>query len=171
MKKLGLVLLGVVAVAILLAPLDGCSVQPRPQSLDDKAQEIYRSLMCPICPGQTIDQSQSELSAQMRAVVRDKLERGEAREEILEFFVERYGEGVLAAPAKSGFNLAAWISPFAAIIVGGVIIWLATRKWVRRGKKLAPEVNTPSPGAGPDDKKYLAQVERDLKEFGRRGPE
>lgn len=170
MKKFGLLLLSVVAAAILLAPLDGCSVPPRPQSLDEKAQDIYRSLMCPLCPGQTIDQSQSELSAQMRGVVREKLERGETKEEILEFFVERYGEGVLAVPVKSGFNLAVWLSPIAAIIIGGVVVWLTIRKWVRRGQKLAPGVTTPSPGAGADDGKYRAKVEEDLKNFGEKGP-
>src|SRR3972149_402861 len=119
MKKLGFLLLSLVAIALLVM-LGGCSVPERTRSLDEKAQDIYRSLMCPLCPGQTIAESQSELSAQMRAVVREKLEQGATKEDILQFFVERYGEGVLAAPAKSGFSLVAWLAPIVGIVVGGI---------------------------------------------------
>ncbi|MBI4303624.1 MAG: cytochrome c-type biogenesis protein CcmH, partial [Chloroflexi bacterium] len=132
MKKQGLLLLILLLGTILLVMLGGCSVPERTPSLDEKAQDIYGSLMCPLCPGQTIGESQSELSAQMRALVREKLEQGETKEEILQFFVERYGEGVLAAPAKSGFNLIAWFAPVVGIVVGGILLWLVIRKWARR---------------------------------------
>src|SRR3972149_12318111 len=149
MKKLGFLLLSLVAIALLVM-LGGCSVPERTRSLDEKAQDIYRSLMCPLCQRQTIEQSQSELSAQMRAVVREKLEQGETKEEILQFFVERYGETVLAAPVKSGFNLIAWLAPITGIIVGGIALWLTIRKWARRGNESSSEPVTPSP-ANTDD--------------------
>ncbi|MEK7806332.1 MAG: cytochrome c-type biogenesis protein CcmH, partial [Chloroflexota bacterium] len=75
---------------------------------ESEAYAIDRMLMCPICAGQTIDQSQSALAGQMRRLVREMLAQGETREEVLEFFAERYGQKVLAAPPKSGANLLAW---------------------------------------------------------------
>ncbi|MBM2831223.1 MAG: cycL [Dehalococcoidia bacterium] len=167
MKKLCFLLSSLVVLAILLVALDRSYVKQPPQSLDEKAQEVYRSLMCPLCPGQTIAQSQSELSAQMRGLVREKLEQGETKEEILRFFAERYGEAVLAAPVRSGFNLAAWVIPFAAIVVGGILMWRTIRKWVRQGRGM----EFSSKGIGPpaetsaDDEKYLERVERELREF------
>ncbi|MQF83144.1 cytochrome c-type biogenesis protein CcmH, partial [SAR202 cluster bacterium AD-802-E10_MRT_200m] len=87
------------------------------------AQGIDRRLVCPVCPGETIDQSQVELAKQMQVIVREKLRTGESEEDILKFFVERYGESVLAAPSKQGFNLIVWLfPPFAAIIFLLVLI-------------------------------------------------
>ncbi|MEE8469843.1 MAG: cytochrome c-type biogenesis protein CcmH, partial [Dehalococcoidia bacterium] len=116
MKKRGLMALGPLMVATVLLASFGCTTQQQQEPLDVLAQDIYRNLMCPLCPGQTIEQSQSELSAQMRFVVREKLAQGETREEILQFFVERYGESVLAAPAKSGFSLIVWLTPILGIL-------------------------------------------------------
>src|SRR3990170_5171773 len=142
MKKLGFLLATLLVGTILLVMLGGCSAPERTQSLDEKAQDIYRSLMCPLCEGQTIEQSQSELSAQMRAVVRDKVEQGETKEEILQFFVERYGDAVLAAPVKSGFNLIAWLAPITGIAVGGVVLWFIARKWTGGRKEHPTETVT-----------------------------
>jgi cytochrome c-type biogenesis protein CcmH len=163
MKKPGLLLLSLLVGTILLVRLGGCSVQERTQSLDEKAQDIYRSLMCPLCQGQTIEQSQSEPSAQMRALVREKLEQGETKEKILQFFVERYGEAVLAAPVKSGFNLVAWLTPTAGIVVGGIILWLAIRKWVRGGKESSSRPVT-STTDDADYEEHRRRLEKELDE-------
>ena len=82
-------------------------------------------LMCPVCPAETIDQAQVEYSKQMRRVVREMLAQGNSRDEILDFFAERYGPQVLAAPPKSGLSLLAWIVPVVAVfavIAGGLLV-------------------------------------------------
>ncbi|MBI2850559.1 MAG: cytochrome c-type biogenesis protein CcmH [Chloroflexi bacterium] len=166
MKRLGFLLLSLLVGLFLLVMLGGCSAPERTQSLDEQAREIYRSLMCPICQGQTIEQSQSEVSAQMRAIVREKLEQGETKEEILQFFVERYGEGVLAAPVKSGFSLIAWLAPITGIVIGGIILWFTIRKWPGRGNESSPVTQT-SDITG--DEKYRKRLEKELKDFGEGG--
>ena len=168
MKKLVFLLLGLLAGTTLIVLLGGCSVPGRTPSLDEKAQDIYRNLMCPLCPGQTIAESQSELSAQMRAVVREKLEQGATKEEILQFFVERYGEAVLAAPAKSGFSLIVWLAPITGIVVGGIVLWLVTRKWARNGQKPSSKPVTSTPNKA-DEEEYRKQLEEELKGFDERG--
>lgn len=161
-------LLSLLAGLILPVLLIGCSAPEGGASLDEQAQDIYHSLMCPICPGQTIAQSQTELSAQMRAIVREKLEQGETREEILQFFVERYGETVLAAPPKSGFNLVVWLVPATGIILGGVLLWWIVRRWVRREKESSPGPVAPANDII-DGEKYRRQLDRELKDFDERG--
>lgn len=167
MKKSGLWLVSLLLGTTLIVLLGGCSVPERTLSFDEQAQDIYRSLMCPLCPGQTIAESQSELSAQMRAVVREKLEQGATKEEILQFFAERYGEAVLAAPAQSGFNLIAWLTPITAIIVGGIILWLVIRKWAMSGKG-HPSGAVPTRDLAADEK-YHRRLEQELKDFDERG--
>jgi len=114
----------VVAVAALLA---GAAVSA--QTIDDRVRDIARQLMCPVCEGQTVAESSSELAEQMRAVIREQLEGGQHPEQILDYFVGRYGESILAAPPKRGLNLLVWIGPF-AVLLGGVGLAVRTlRRW------------------------------------------
>ena len=82
--------------------------------IERRASELNKTIMCPLCPGESIDQSQNPLSIQMRAAVSEKLAEGWTDDQIREFFVERYGPSVLLEPPTEGFGLAAWIVPPAA---------------------------------------------------------
>ncbi len=131
-----------------------------------KAQEIDRMLMCPVCPAQTIDQTEVPLAKQMRAQVRELLASGATREEVLAWFSasERYGPSVLAEPPRSGFYLIAWIVPgvvVVAALAGGVLTLRAMRG--RRGNG----DETAEPGDGDELQPYLAVVDRDLALDGR----
>ena len=102
------------ALLACLAAVTACATESGPsaaQDLEATAQGIDKNLMCPICPSETIDQSQTEIANQMRRTVREKLTEGESRDDILQFFVDRYGQDVLAVPPKSGFNLLVWLAP------------------------------------------------------------
>lgn len=168
MKKPGFILLSLLISLTVLISSYSCTALEQTQSLDEQAQEIYSSLMCPLCPGQTINQSQSELSAQMRSLVRYKLEQGETREEILQFFVEQYGEKVLAVPTKSGFNLIAWLTPVLGIFTGSLVLWIIIRRWVKGKNKSSAELLTPDSDNSYDEQ-YRDQLEKDLKDFDEKG--
>ena len=103
---------------------DGAPEQER------RAHELNKTIMCPLCPGESIDQSQNPLSVQMRAVVSEKIAEGWTDDEIRDFFVERYGPTVLMEPPTEGMGLVAWLVPpiAVAVVVGGmlgVFIWVA----------------------------------------------
>ena len=121
----------------LFAVLAACSSQEAPgvplqgEALEAQARSIDRSLMCPVCPGETIDQAQVEQARQMRQVVRDKLAEGLTRDQVLDFFADRYGEGILAAPPKGGFNLVAWTVPFGALAAGAALVYFVLRSMRR----------------------------------------
>ena len=125
-----------------------------------EAQAIDRMLMCPVCPAQTIDQTEVALAKQMRAQVRELLAGGATRKEVLAWFSapERYGPGVLAEPPRSGFYLIAWIVPgviVVAALAGGLLTLRAMR---RRDDDNGPD----TAGEGDDLQPYLAAVDRDL---------
>ncbi|MDR7500359.1 MAG: cytochrome c-type biogenesis protein CcmH, partial [Armatimonadota bacterium] len=81
-----------------------------------------RELMCPVCEGQTVAESNATLAVQMRAEIRARLQRGETREQILDYFVSQFGESVLAAPPKRGAGLVLWLTPVAAFAVGILVL-------------------------------------------------
>ena len=53
---------------------------------------LNKEIMCPVCPGESIDQSQNDLAIQMRFIVTKLVDEGKSDEEIKEYFVQRYGE-------------------------------------------------------------------------------
>ena len=123
------------------------------EQLEAEAQSIDESLICPSCPGKTIGQAQVAQAAQMRLLVREKLAEGWTRQEILDYFAERY-EGVLAEPPKEGFTLLAWVLPLVGIAGGAGVVYLVIRAMRRRAGPQSPDA---------DLDRYLDRVDRDLR--------
>jgi cytochrome c-type biogenesis protein CcmH len=71
-------------------------------------------------------------SDRMRNELTAGLERGDSDSLVLQSFVQKYGNTVLAAPTQSGFNIVAWIVPFAVFLLATAIaVWLV-RTWKSR---------------------------------------
>jgi cytochrome c-type biogenesis protein CcmH len=122
------------------------------QEYDDQAWRIAQELQCPICQGQSVAESNSQLAVQMRALIREKLAAGESREAILQFFVERYGDNVLMAPRFGGFNSVAWVVPYVGLLAAVLfLIWIVRRRSEREG---------PIADGQPEMAPYLAEVDR-----------
>ena len=99
--------------------------------LDDETRRIAKQLQCPVCAGAAVADSPSDLAGQMRSVIRAKLEAGESEEQIIAYFVERYGDGVLIEPPRRGIGLAVWLAPIGVLIAGAVLLWRVLKLWLR----------------------------------------
>ena len=123
-----------------------------------EAQAIDRMIMCPVCPAESIDQAQVPIARQMRRVVREMLAQGANRQEILDFFAQRYGQEILASPPKSGINLVAWIFPLVVVAVALGAGLLVIRSMSAR------QATEPSSTPRTDDElaPYLAMVDQEL---------
>ena len=155
-------LLTIISIAGLAVLVAGCASQTETKSaeeMEELAQGIGKKLMCPVCPSETIDQSQVQLAKQMRDIVREKLAAGESREEIFQFFVDRYGIGVLAEPPRSGFNLLVWVVPPIALVFGGLVLAVALRAMRRSHDSDAPEDGRADEA---DLEPYLSAVDREI---------
>ena len=75
--------------------------------------------------------SPSELANEMRALIREQLQQGNTPAQVLDYFAQRYGEWILLAPPKRGFNLIIWVLPFALLPIGAAVVYLGARRWVR----------------------------------------
>jgi len=89
---------------------------------DDKCGKVLINCTC-------------DTSKETRKVLMSKLESGLTVNQIVQQYVDKYGETILSAPTKSGFNLSAWIMPFAALVFGGFGVRKVMQSWIRRGKK------------------------------------
>jgi cytochrome c-type biogenesis protein CcmH len=84
-------------------------------------------------------------SERMRNELTAGLVRGDSDSLVLQSFVQKYGNTVLAAPTSSGFNVVAWIMPFAMFVLAlAIAVWLV-RMW--RARPVARPVARPSLGA------------------------
>ncbi|MBO8168604.1 MAG: cytochrome c-type biogenesis protein CcmH [Thermoanaerobacteraceae bacterium] len=100
--------------------------------VDEKLfKEIEANLMCTDGCGMYLKSCDNATAQQMRAEIRQKLKEGMTPEQIYGYMISIYGEEVMAAPPASiPFNIAAWVTPFLAILGGGLLIYTALDKWV-----------------------------------------
>ena len=130
-STLAALLLATVIQAPLPAPNE--SARPSPVQSDSALEAmttvLASELRCPVCQGNSIQDSPSELAQQMRDVIREQLRAGKTPDEVRAYFVDKYGEWILLAPKATGLNLIVYIVPFAAIALGGIIVWRTVRKW------------------------------------------
>ena len=131
--------------------------------LERRAHELNKTIMCPLCPGESIDQSQNPLSAQMRSIVAEKLADGWTDGQIREFFVERYGPSVLLEPPREGFGLTAWLVPPAAFALALVALLFALRRMTASRAPDDDGVDESAGGASQADG-YLARLRSALGE-------
>jgi len=110
-------------------------------TLDDRVYGIARQLMCPVCAGQTVAESDSSLAREMKAVIRQKLEAGESPQQILRYFVGQFGESVLAEPRAGGISLVLYAAPPLALLVGFAIAIVFIRR--ARARDRSPETAPP----------------------------
>src|SRR5580698_7728921 len=68
----------------------------------------------------------------MRNELQDAVNRGDSDSLVEQSFVQKYGPTVLAAPTTKGFDRAAYIIPFAALVLGFGLIGLVIRSWKNR---------------------------------------
>lgn len=129
--------------------------------------EVARELSCRCGCGMTVDgcnHTNCPFSIPARKSIDEKIASGMSKEAIMRTFVAQYGEQVLAAPTKKGFNLTAWILPFVMLIVGGGIVRAVIRRWTRAEAQPAHEQERLSEA---EDAEYRDKVERELKELDR----
>lgn len=131
-------------------------------------QELEEALTCQCGCGLTVhacNHLQCPSAIPLRQEIRDQMAQRLDSAAILAHFEQKYGEKILSSPTTRGFNLTAWITPFAALGLGGVVVVLTLLRWRRRSPRpVAAAPTPPSPGARSAHEQLL---ERELEEFDR----
>ena len=120
---------------------------------EELIMDIEKSLIAVCCwSGTVYDHGNSD----METIIASMVQSGNTKSEIMNHFVNQYGERVLAIPVMSGFNILAWIAP---ILIGliGILIWYLY-------------LNSPSTIVKPLKNEYndipnIDQIEQELKEM------
>src|SRR5437016_6732966 len=96
-----------------------------------RAQAIAAQLRCPVWQNESVADSPSELAAQMRTLIRAKVAAGETDQQIVDYFVSKYGEWILLEPPRRGPLWIVWLAPAVALL-GVAYLALSYVFWTAR---------------------------------------
>lgn len=103
-------------------------------------------------------------SERMRGELQAGLDQGKSDADILQDFTVKYGNTILAAPPKSGFDLVAWVMPFFMLALATVFAAFVISRW-RAGKDALPAMAAAAAQGradGLDDYRERARRETEL---------
>ena len=126
--------LALVAILLTLAPAAASALT---------VNEVAREVRCPTC-GTPLDVSNAPVAQDMKQFIAQRIRQGWSKERIIDALVAEFGDEVRATPAKSGFDLVAWLVPAFAVLLGLAAIPVIVRLWGRRGRQRDAEPPPPS---------------------------
>lgn len=127
---------------------------------DDDVLLIAKKLYCPVCPNTPLDVCETQACQDWRAQIRDQLSAGWTEEQIINYFVNQYGERVLAEPQRGGFTSLVWLLPVLAVLLG---LWVAYE--ILKGWKSRQPATEPVPDKPRVSPEILARIEKELQEM------
>ncbi len=144
---------------LLVLAISGNVLAQEPQPSDDEVNAIAKQLYCPVCENIPLDVCPTQACEQWRATIRDKLSIGWNEQQIKNYFVDQYGDRVLATPPARGLNWLVYVLPPVAFLAGAIFLFRAFRSWTS-GEKPAEEV-----GASDfiSNDPYVQQLEEQLR--------
>jgi len=159
-----------ISALLFILLVTGLSFAQTEPAMEQRAlqTEIQSALACYCGCGMTIQGCLGGMiCSESKTISREvaaHLQNGEGKPEVLQAMVAQYGERILAAPTKEGFNLTAWILPFVALVIGGLIVARVILNWKKQTPAQAAAGVVPKPETAPADK-YQDRFERELREF------
>ncbi|MGE5576855.1 MAG: cytochrome c-type biogenesis protein CcmH [Syntrophothermus sp.] len=152
-------------IMVIFAVLLVVAQAPAALASTPESKAVESNLICQCGCTMVVDVCDCGTADQIRADIQKKLDQGMTKDQILASYVKTYGEKVLAAPTKKGFNLTAWVTPFVAILLGAAVIFLAIRRWVVtfRGQESAEAGDTADNSE--DLRKYSEKLQAELKDY------
>jgi cytochrome c-type biogenesis protein CcmH len=114
---------------------------PPQQTLDQRVHDVASQLKCLICQGESVADSPATLSQQMRGVIRQQLQSGKSEQEVIQYFVSRYGDRILLSPPWQGLTLLAWLVPIVLMLGGILILVFVLKNWQAQAARESFEHN------------------------------
>ena len=132
---------------------------------DDEVNAVAKRLYCPVCENTPLDVCPTQACKDWRELIRQQLSEGRTEEQVVDYFVAKFGTQVLAQPPASGFTALVWALPLAGLAVGSVFLWRLLRRW-QDGHPSAVPVAAASSETSPIDvpPEVLARIEREVEE-------
>ena len=126
-------------------------------ALEAETHRLARLLRCPVCQGLSVADSREGLSLAMRDRIRELVAEGYTQDQILDYFVLRYGESIVLLPDTR--HRLVWLGPLGALVLGLAVVGLRLR-----GGATAPSATPPPAPAADTEDEYRRRVLAELEE-------
>lgn len=128
---------GCLAVAITVGVSAASWATPPPDTLanpaaEARARSLQKEFRCLVCQGQSLDESEAPLAADLRGVIRQRIQAGDTNPQIERYLVARYGDFILMRPPIEPSTYALWLTPLILLLVAMAI---ALSVVLRAGKR------------------------------------
>ncbi len=102
------------------------SAAPPPDALSNptdeaRARALQKEYRCLVCQGQSLDESDAPLAADLRHLIRQRIRAGDTNGQIERYLVARYGNFILMQPPFGPSTYGLWLAPIAVLIFGAMI--------------------------------------------------
>ena len=167
---LGLALLAMLGVAFVprtIVTAQGGEQLP-PGVTWDEVNAVARQMYCDVCEGIPLDECESVACRNWRQEIARLISEGYTEDEIIDHFVERYGEDVASLPRSSSDRFLAFAVPALLVVLIGVLGAFQMRRLRQRGQQAGQVVRRSAQQAQarpvPDDvdAAYLERLDREL---------
>lgn len=129
---------------------------------DDEVMDVAEHMFCPICENEPLDECRNQTCIQWKEEIRRQLAEGRTEDQIINSFLEQYGEKVVGVPRDPLLRALSFSLPIIGTIIALIIGFLTFRGWTQHDPDKAKEA--PSSIVYVDgDNDYRAQLERDLR--------
>ena len=129
---LGLLVVGIVVGLAWPAPTE---------SRAEHVRRLASEFRCVDCEGLSVAESATASAAEQRRDIGVRIDRGESDQDIRAAYVESFGENVLLRPASDGIGVLVWALPIAVVLLGGVGVVVALRRWSRQPRLTATDAD------------------------------
>lgn len=125
-----------IALVVALVWLVAAVRASQPPTLDQRVKAVASQVQVPGGFGDSAATSSLPVAQEMRDLIRQDLAQGMSERQILDYFRQRYGDGILETPPAEGFNALMWLPPVLLIAIAAYFIWRALN-WRLAGKAAA----------------------------------
>ena len=88
---------------------------------NSRYEKLSKSLLCPVCQGETLYDSPSEYADDMRIVLKEQIDNGMSDKQIMEYWTARFGERINTNPQNSNYILI--LFPLIFALVFGLLFY------------------------------------------------
>lgn len=144
------------ALAVLL--MNASLVAAEVGDLDLEARAIETMLIAPCCWNQPVAVHYSGASEEIKKEIREMLGKGMNRQQILDFYISKYGARILSAPEAAGFNALAYLLPVLFLLAAGLVAVLV----IKRLRSPGPLEAAPAESIPAGNSPYTERLDREL---------
>ena len=130
----------VMALVLAVALFIGAQGRSGPRTEAQRVKHIASEIRCPTCRNQSAAESDAAAAKAARDEIQRRVRLGQRDDEILAYFVSRFGSDILLKPEGSGVASLVWVLPVVAVVVALAGLAVAFRRWrARPGVEVSDE--------------------------------